>query len=142
MKKLFYLISFLFAMALVGCGKEEPENSANGHEYVDLGLPSGTLWATMNVGAKSPESYGGYYAWGETETKSSYFLENYSFYSNGNYSKYNNEDKLENLLPEDDVAMLRTKEKWFIPSNEQINELIGGCDLSWELKNDKYGINK
>ena len=36
--------------------------------------------------------------------------------------------------------MLRTKEKWFIPSNEQINELIGGCDLSWELKNDKYGI--
>lgn len=109
-------------------------------EAVDLGLSSGLKWATYNVGATSPEEYGNYYAWGETETKSSYFLENYSFYSNGNYSKYNNEDKLENLLPEDDVAMLRTKEKWFIPSNEQINELIGGCNLSWELRNDKCGI--
>ena len=41
----------------------------NGHEYVDLGLPSGTLWATMNVGATTPEDYGNYYAWGETKTK-------------------------------------------------------------------------
>ena len=41
----------------------------NGHEYVDLGLPSRTLWATMNVGATSPEGYGNYYAWGEAKTK-------------------------------------------------------------------------
>jgi hypothetical protein len=39
------------------------------HEYVDLGLPSGTLWATCNVGATKPEEYGNYYAWGETQTK-------------------------------------------------------------------------
>ena len=38
----------------------------NGHEYVDLGLPSGTLWATCNVGAETPEGYGDYFAWGET----------------------------------------------------------------------------
>ena len=46
--------------------------SFNGHNYVDLGLPSGTLWATCNVGADTPEGYGNYYAWGETETKEVY----------------------------------------------------------------------
>ena len=50
----------------------ESSLNANGHEYVDLGLPSGTLWATMNVGADSPEDYGDYFAWGETEPKDYY----------------------------------------------------------------------
>ena len=48
--------------------------------WVDLGLPSGILWARYNVGATSPEEYGGYYAWGETEEKSSYTIENYKYY--------------------------------------------------------------
>ncbi|MBQ3613067.1 MAG: hypothetical protein II989_03150 [Bacteroidales bacterium] len=48
--------------------------------WVDLGLPSGILWAKYNVGATSPEEYGGYYAWGETEEKSSYTIENYKYY--------------------------------------------------------------
>ena len=47
------------------------------HEWVDLGLPSGTLWATCNVGANSPEEYGDYFAWGETEPKSYYSLSTY-----------------------------------------------------------------
>ena len=64
--------------------------TANGHDWVDLGLPSGTKWATMNVGAESPEDYGDYFAWGETETKSSYTLENYKWYDdvNDRYTKY------------------------------------------------------
>lgn len=109
-------------------------------EAVDLGLSSGLKWATCNIGAQNPEDYGNYYAWGESETKTSYFWENYSFYADGKYLKYNDEDKLISLLPEDDVTMLRTKNKWFTPSAEQINELIAGCDLSWELRNDKCGI--
>ncbi|MBQ3681444.1 MAG: hypothetical protein IJJ78_08560, partial [Paludibacteraceae bacterium] len=44
----------------------------NGREYVDLGLTSGTKWATMNIGAENPQDYGGYYAWGETITKETY----------------------------------------------------------------------
>ena len=44
------------------------QNKINGHEYVDLGLPSGLLWATCNVGATKPEEYGDYFAWGETPT--------------------------------------------------------------------------
>ena len=47
-------------------------SDANGHEYVDLGLPSGLKWATCNVGASSPEEYSDYYAWGEVNTKSEY----------------------------------------------------------------------
>ena len=48
--------------------------------WVDLGLPSGILWAKYNVGATSPEEYGEYYAWGETEEKSSYSMSNYNLY--------------------------------------------------------------
>ena len=51
------------------------------HEYVDLGLPSGTLWATCNVGASAPEGYGSYFAWGETTTKSTYSWSNYKYAS-------------------------------------------------------------
>ena len=72
---------------------------SNGHGYVDLGLPSGTKWATMNVGATSPEDYGNYYAWGETETKSSYTLDNYKWYDvdNQRYTKYNVKTKQPSL---------------------------------------------
>lgn len=55
-------------------------DSYNGHEYVDLGLPSGIKWATMNVGATTPERYGDYFAWGETEP---YYITNYSMDKDG-----------------------------------------------------------
>lgn len=55
---------------------------ADGHEWVDLGLPSGTLWATCNVGATNPEDYGDYYAWGETEVKNEYKWNTYKYGSN------------------------------------------------------------
>lgn len=51
----------------------------NGHVFVDLGLPSGLLWAETNVGATLPTDYGDYYAWGETETKETYTSENYEY---------------------------------------------------------------
>ena len=75
-----------------GTGTMSPvTGTVNGHDYVDLGLPSGTKWATINVGATTPEAYGNYYAWGETETKSSYTLNNYKWYDavNGEYIKPN-----------------------------------------------------
>ena len=55
------------------CSKED-------HDYVDLGLPSGTLWATCNVGANSPEEYGDYFAWGETAPKSDYSWSTYKYF--------------------------------------------------------------
>ena len=76
-------------MALVtGCKPEEnPDNgnTLNGHEYVDLGLPSGTLWATCNVGATTPEDYGNYFAWGETATKAVYNWSTYKYCNNPGY---------------------------------------------------------
>ncbi len=63
---------------------EEPDFNPNGHEYVDLGLPSGTLWATCNIGANSPEEYGDYFAWGETKPKEIYGWSTYKYaISNG-----------------------------------------------------------
>ena len=57
----------------------KPVDPTNGHEYVDLGLPSGTKWATCNVGADSPEEYGDYFAWAETEPKSYYEWSTYKW---------------------------------------------------------------
>lgn len=95
------------------------------HEYVDLGLPSGTLWATCNVGANSPEEYGDYFAWGETEPKNEY---NWSTYfdtdDNGStFKKYNNNGGLTELLPEDDAATANWGSDWLMPSLAQIQEL-------------------
>ena len=67
------MLMMVFAL---GCTKPDELNNVsgnyNGHDYVDLGLPSGTLWATCNVGADTPEGYGDYFAWGETELKDYY----------------------------------------------------------------------
>ena len=60
--------------------KDEPETPDN-HEWVDLGLPSGTLWATCNVGANAPEQYGDYFAWGETTPKDVYDYNNYKWWT-------------------------------------------------------------
>ena len=58
-------------------------NRAQTHQAIDLGLPSGTKWASCNVGSNKPEEYGDYYAWGETTTKKEYSKDNYRYYKNG-----------------------------------------------------------
>ncbi len=107
----------------------------DGREYVDLGLPSGTLWATCNVGAESPEEYGDYFAWGETDPKYKYSWSTYKW-SNGSYdtmTKYCKQsdygyngftDGKTELDPEDDAAAVNWGSNWRIPSLEQIEELI------------------
>lgn len=83
-----YLITIFLCCALMAMGQgqvkrphktvkpkveiSEPDGYINGHGYVDLGLPSGTKWATCNVGANEPWNYGNYYSWGETSTKEKY----------------------------------------------------------------------
>ena len=74
MKELIYLLMSLSLVAFVSCSDDDKENASsngteNGHEWVDLGLTSGTRWATANVGASKPQDYGNYYAWGEVTTK-------------------------------------------------------------------------
>lgn len=121
----------------------------NGHEYVDLGLSSGTLWATMNVGATSPEDYGDYFAWGETEgdtEKTAWDWNTYKWcYVTGEHltkycssSKYGVIDNKTELELEDDVAQQNWGGDWRIPSEQQIKELNSSCAFLWTTQN---GIN-
>ncbi len=96
-------------------------------EAIDLGLPSGTLWATCNIGASSPEEYGDYFSWGELTPKESFSLANYRFYEDGNYTKYNSTDGKTTLDPEDDAAHILWGDGWSIPSVAEREELISNC---------------
>ena len=97
----------------------------NGYDYIDLGLPSGSLWATCNIGANSPEQFGGYYAWGETYTKNSYTPKTYNYYYDENtYWKYCEVDKKRRLDLSDDIAYIEWGGGWHIPTIAQWNELL------------------
>lgn len=118
----------------------------NNHEYVDLGLPSGTLWATCNIGASKPEEFGDYFAWGETAPKAIYTWETYMWYNgtNGTMTKYCTnssfgtvDDKTE-LLPEDDAAYVNWGKTWRMPTQEQCIELSNNCTWTWTTLN---GVN-
>ena len=94
------------------------------YDYVDLGLPSGTLWAKCNVGAKTETEYGDYFAWGETKPKNEYSWKNYKFGDEHNLTKYNDEDKLTELELKDDAAHVNMGSAWCIPTTEQFEELF------------------
>jgi uncharacterized protein YjdB len=115
----------------------------NPNSYVDLGLPSGTLWATCNVGASSPEDYGDYFAWGETSAKTSYNADWSNYFDtddNGNtFKKYNNNGGLTELELEDDAAYVNWGPAWRMPSMEQIDELRTECTWTWTTMNNVDG---
>ena len=120
------------------------------HEYVDLGLPSGTLWATCNVGASSPEEYGDHFAWGETSPKDYYDSSTYKwcYYDNNGYwqlTKYDYSsfptiegDGKTELDPEDDAAYVNWNPYWRMPTSDQIEELVNCCSWQWTQRN---GVN-
>lgn len=121
----------------------------NGHTWIDLGLPSGLLWATTNIGAENPEDYGNYYAWGETETKETYDWGTYR-YCNGSettLTKYCNDesygldgftDTLTILEASDDAATANWGSSWRIPTQSEINELVNNCTMESTTRN---GVN-
>ena len=112
----------------------------NGHEYVDLGLPSGIKWATCNVGATSPEEYGDYFAWGETAPKTTYKWSTYK-YSNGSSttmtkycesSSYGTVDNKTTLELEDDAANANWGGNWRMPTEAEQDELRNTDNCTWE----------
>ena len=143
MKRILLLMAVALPLVLISCGddKDEPESPDN-HEYVDLGLPSGTLWATCNVGADSPEQYGDYFAWGETKPKDDYSKNTYKWY-NGSMDmlmKYDSDSRYGKgeLDPEDDAASTNWGSQWRMPTLEQLQELLEKCD--WQ-RTQKNGVN-
>lgn len=123
------LIAFvtIAIVALSACEKE-----ISGHEYVDLGLPSGLKWATCNIGASSPEDYGNYYAWGEIEPKSTYTEDNSITY------RVEMEDISGN--PQYDAATANWGSTWRMPTREECEELVEECTWEWTTQNGVYGM--
>lgn len=132
----------------------------NGHDYVDLGLPSGTLWATCNVGANSPEDYGNYYAWGETQPKTTYNWSSYKYCNGVTYdyyyadyeypllTKYCTEsnygyngftDNLIALDASDDVATVNWGSGWRMPTKEECEELLNHTNSRTTTQNGIRG---
>ena len=116
----------------------------NHPEYaVDLGLPSGTLWADRNVGADSPEAYGDYFAWGETEPKDYYYWTTYKW-CNGSSStmtkyctrsSYGTVDGKTVLDLEDDAACVNMGIEWRMPTLDEFKELYNNCSWTWTTLN-------
>lgn len=145
---------------------DEPANIENGHAYVDLGLPSGLKWATMNVGATTPEGYGDYFAWGETEPyytaghsqdspcsswksgkTAGYNLASYKW-CNGSYntmtkyctsSDYGTVDNKTTLELADDAAYANWGGSWRMPTKAEQDELRNNCTWTWTTQNGVYG---
>ena len=116
--------------------------SINGHYWIDLGLPSGTLWAECNIGASSIENYGGFYNWGETEERTTYFLNDYKFfdYYTENLAmvyKYVGKDIGGTEL---DVAYVKWGNDWKMPTNTQWKELLLKCQRKFDEVNNVKGI--
>ena len=109
------------------------------HQYVDLGLS--VLWATCNVGATTPEEYGDYFAWGETEPKEVYDWSTYKWCdgTENSITKYNTTDGLKTLLPEDDAAHVNWGGEWRMPSEAELTELREYCTWQWTTQNGTAG---
>ena len=148
----------LVATVLAGCKKENksPEAVADhefaDHEFVDLGLPSGNLWAKCNVGAACPEDAGDYFAWGETATKDFYDWKQYKFteYANGAFllTKYCADtacglngfaDYKTELEPADDAVAVNWGNGWRMPTDDDFDELYKNTTYEWTEINGVEG---
>ena len=115
------------------------------YEAIDLGLPSGTKWANMNVGAESPEGYGDYYAWGEIvpNKATTYTLQNYRFYPGNDedeFTKYNSTDGKMALYLADDAANAVMGGDWHMPTSAQCAELLDNTTSSWTTDYNGTGV--
>lgn len=108
--------------------------------WVDMGLPSGTLWASVNVGATNMEDYGDYYAWGELTTKTNYSWSTYAHgNSTSNITKYNASDGLATLQPVDDIATLTYGSGAAIPTATEWLELNNYTNFTTVTQNGVSG---
>ena len=164
MKKVTKAIAAIMLMTVAvfatGCTKDleneasyDVSGSYEGHDYVDLGLPSGTLWATCNVGATTPEGSGDFFAWGETAPKDTYNWSTYKYCEHIEYQYYkmtkycpNSQygyngftDDLTILQSEDDAATVNWGSGWCTPTKEQWQELIDNTTNEWATLNNVSG---
>ncbi|MBR4391223.1 MAG: hypothetical protein IKT08_03850 [Bacteroidales bacterium] len=159
-KAIAVLMLSVVAMIMSGCKPVEPDDGGNdngqndtivdnsgnlnGHDYVDLGLPSGTLWASCNVGADHPGDRGVFFAWGETEPKGVYDWKSYKYgdcvndcyvlnkYCTNSIFGFNGfVDSLTLLEPVDDAVRANWGEGWRMPTREECEELYQKTTWEW-----------
>ena len=148
--------TFLLAALLCGAWCATAQTTEKGHEYVDLGLPSGLKWATCNVGATTPEKYGKLFAWGETEPRTIYdgntykwgtatYDEEYEWWDLETLTKYNTSsdygtvDNKTVLELADDAARANWGGAWRMPTDAEWQELIDNCTGTWTTLNGTNG---
>ena len=150
-KKLFLTTALLAAVAtmFVACGDKDDDNES---DVVDLGLPSGNLWATCNVGAATPWDFGDHFAWGETQPKTDYSWETYK-YCNGTDSsltKYCNDsncgkdgftDALTTLEPADDAATTVLGSGYSMPTEADWKELLDNVVWVWTSNYKEHNVS-
>ncbi|MBR4327238.1 MAG: hypothetical protein IKP73_17125, partial [Bacteroidales bacterium] len=146
MKKISMMVVFMLIATVIWAQDNDRDKE---HLQVDLGLPSGTLWAFTNVGAALPEDFGDYFSWGEVDYKSNYGWPTYKYVKGGDatkltkycaqptigYNKYT--DTLVVLEAEDDVATQKWGADWCMPTQEQFEELKKECTWKWTVRNGK-----
>lgn len=137
------LIMFIALFVLAGnngvnAQKKKGKNQPVPAEAIDLGLPSGTKWASWNVGATKPEEFGDYYAWGETKTKNvfRYTQEDYRYYKNTREYVIIGDDI---SRTEYDVAHVKWGGNWYMPTSDDAKELFDNCRFMWTTVNGVKG---
>lgn len=140
-KYLLLAATALFSTAFTACSDDDDDNNKKENtesvefdtHAVDLGLPSGTLWADQNVGANAPEEFGGYYAWGAIVTYQSYTTDTYVVDTDAAGADWGGN-------PLFDVATVTYGGKWRTPSSRDYNELILNTSKEWTEVNGVKGL--
>jgi hypothetical protein len=118
------------------------QHNNNGHEFVDLDLPSGTLWAKCNIGAEKETNYGVCFAWGETKSKKEFNWDTYfDLTIDDTFEKYNNDGGLTELELKDDAARVNMGGDWCIPTKGQFKELLDNTTNEWVTNYNNTGKN-
>lgn len=111
---------------------------SNHPHVIDLNLPSGTKWACCNVGARRPEEYGAFYAWGETIEKNEYTIGTYTNFNRLTHKWINVGTNITETVY--DVAHVRMGGTWRMPTLLQLQELIDNCNHQWTTQNGVKGM--
>ncbi|MCQ2129064.1 MAG: leucine-rich repeat protein [Bacteroidaceae bacterium] len=139
-------VSDITGVASIILGKKSLCPDDHHPHAIDMGLPSGTKWCCCNVGATTPEGYGGYYAWGETSEKSVYDLQTYAYWRDQNENGFVDDGDWANIGTDIagtqyDVAHVSMGGSWRMPSHVQQMELVNNCIGTWTTQDGVNGIS-
>ena len=136
------LIAVWTGLALASCAQIKGEKCVeiDGHRFIDLQLPSGTLWAETNLGADSDTDFGNQYAWGELKPKADYSQATYCYGTDfEKMVKYNDADHKNTLSPDDDAATELWGKNCRMPTQKEMEELGDSANCTWTWMENTTG---